>query len=437
VLKDGASAIYGSDAVAGVVNFILLNGPGEAPYEGAEIDMLYGNTTDTDARVLQAWIRGGVSTDKVSVAAAAEYYDREGIFSRDREISASSDRRFIGGANTGSPTFPGRVTVTAAGQVPPGSGAARILIDPSTPPTGPESYRAYGGPNSPDPFNFREFTPAIPAMEKYQYYVTGRYKVFGEALQLYADLLYSKRKQDNGLAPAPFGLIAGGGYRQPAVGIPQSFTNAQSTARQLEILRGSPFNPFGNNVTQAFYRSVNELGLRRSFFDYDYYRYVAGFNGNFTFTGNNFISFLGYDTGMVYERGDYLRIDSGDARRGVVLQEVIAGRFNPFIGLQTPTAGPAPTFVNGVPTGMTAAYDNTAALQNASYIGRTFTYAYDFLADAKVFGNLFPNLYQEELGSTSATSSVTTASRPFRIRRRPVAISSASMLRRTTAITQR
>ncbi|MFN2509631.1 MAG: TonB-dependent receptor plug domain-containing protein, partial [Chthoniobacterales bacterium] len=74
ILKDGASAIYGSDAVAGVVNFILLNGPGEAPYEGAEVDFLYGNTTDNDARVLQTFIRGGVATDKVSVAAAAEYY---------------------------------------------------------------------------------------------------------------------------------------------------------------------------------------------------------------------------------------------------------------------------------------------------------------------------------------------------------------------------
>src|SRR5207302_3352385 len=45
VLKDGASAIYGSDAVGGVVNFVLLNGPGEAPYQGAELFMLYGNTT--------------------------------------------------------------------------------------------------------------------------------------------------------------------------------------------------------------------------------------------------------------------------------------------------------------------------------------------------------------------------------------------------------
>ena len=35
VLKDGASAVYGSDAVAGVVNFSLLNGPGDKTYEGA------------------------------------------------------------------------------------------------------------------------------------------------------------------------------------------------------------------------------------------------------------------------------------------------------------------------------------------------------------------------------------------------------------------
>src|ERR1700731_993543 len=60
ILKDGASAIYGSDAVAGVVNFILLNGPGEKPYEGAEMTLLFGNTTDTDAHVRQVYIKGGV-----------------------------------------------------------------------------------------------------------------------------------------------------------------------------------------------------------------------------------------------------------------------------------------------------------------------------------------------------------------------------------------
>src|SRR2546421_6541805 len=56
VLKEGAGAVYGSDAVAGVVNFVLLNGPGEKPYEGAEINALFGNTTDTDAHVRHVYV---------------------------------------------------------------------------------------------------------------------------------------------------------------------------------------------------------------------------------------------------------------------------------------------------------------------------------------------------------------------------------------------
>jgi len=86
VLKDGASAVYGSDGVAGVVNFILLNGPGEKPYEGAELYALYGNTTETDAHVRQVYLRGGVTglDGKVSIAAAGEYYSRASLFSVDR-----------------------------------------------------------------------------------------------------------------------------------------------------------------------------------------------------------------------------------------------------------------------------------------------------------------------------------------------------------------
>src|SRR3954470_4183554 len=93
ILKDGASAIYGSDAVAGVVNFILLNGPGEKPYEGAELFALYGNTTENDAHVRQVYLRGGVTglDGKVAIAASGEYYSRANLFSRDREIATTGD----------------------------------------------------------------------------------------------------------------------------------------------------------------------------------------------------------------------------------------------------------------------------------------------------------------------------------------------------------
>ncbi len=386
VLKDGASAIYGSDAVAGVVNFILLNGPGEAPYEGAEIDFLYGNTTDNDARVLQAYVKGGVATEKVSVAAAAEYYDRDAIFSRDREISASADRRFLGGSNTGSATYPGRTSFRTNPAVG-ASNRASVLINQANPnPMGPADYRAYGGPNSPDPFNFRTTTPAIPGMEKYQTYVAGRYKIFGEALQVYGDMLHAKTKQDNALAPAPFGfgvVEANSSPYNPFVGTANDDPNVPATYSD-------------NQLRSLAYRAI-EGGLRQSFYDSDYFRYALGFNGNFSFTGNNFLSFFGYDTGMVYERGDQIRTDQGDFRFTPLAAETAAGNFNPFRGLNAPVAGTATTFTNGVPTG-TQAFDNAAALQRASYTGITSNLQKDFLADAKVFGNLFPNLYQGGVG---------------------------------------
>jgi len=396
VLKDGASAIYGSDAVAGVVNFILLNGPGEKPFEGAEIDLLYGNTTDHDARVLLGDLRGGVATEKVAIAAAVEYYDRDDIYARDREIARFADLRSLGGFNGGSPLFPGVVVTRTRGP--------QVLIDPSDNAPTRASYRPFnvgGFGTDPANFNFRAYTPSIPGVEKYQSYVTGNYKVMGDGLQLYGDLLYAKTKQDNGLAPAPF-IIPEARYQNGALGI---FNGRDATGRldgsidnsnaaQLAIVRNSPYNPFGNDLALLAYRLVQELNNRRSFYDYDFYRYTGGVKGDFSFKGNDFLSYLGYDVGAVYERADYLRIDSGDATRGGIYSAIISGAFNPFIGLNAPLAGTVPTYLNGVPTGTTASYDNLAAAQNASYLGRSYNYAHDFLADGKVNGNLLPLLYQ-------------------------------------------
>src|SRR4051812_17789316 len=124
ILKDGASAVYGSDGVAGVVNFILLNGPGEKPYEGAELFALYGNTTDTDAHVRQVYLRGGVTglDGKVSIAAEGEYYSRANLYSRDRaKVAGTGNASNVGalatgwgGPNGNSPTYAGRVSVAAS-----------------------------------------------------------------------------------------------------------------------------------------------------------------------------------------------------------------------------------------------------------------------------------------------------------------------------------
>ena len=320
----------------------MLDGPGEVPYEGAEVFALYGNTTETDAHVRQVYLKGGVKTDKVSVAAAGEYYSRANLFSRDRaavagsgDLSNNPTGLGRGGLNNNSPTLSGRVSV--AGPASAGGGQ-RILIDQTINNPTPASYREFDNPGGSDPgrFNFREFTPSIPAIEKALYYVTGRYKIFGEALQIYGDVMYAKTKQDNGLAASPF-TIPLGGYVNPAVVVPNfagtgtlgALTDPNtSTMLQRAIIQNSPFNPFpGRDGTTAAgslqtsrYRLVNELGIRRSFYDHDYYRYTAGFNGDISFKDNGFISHFGYDTGIVYERYDEKRTDSGDATRGGIYQ---------------------------------------------------------------------------------------------------------------------
>lgn len=408
ILKHAGGAVYGSGAVAGIYNFILINGPGERPYEGAELYALYGNTTDADAHVRQVYLRGGVTglEGKISIAATGEYYSRAGLFSRDREISSSGDRSNnptglgLGGSNTNSPTFGGRVTVASVSSA--GSGGfltgPLVLINLSDNQITPLSYRRFEQfpetvGTDPSRFNFRAFTPAIPAMEKAMYFVTGRYKIFGDGLQLHGEILYSKVKQDNGQAGTPLTL--------------NSATNGRNEAR------ASVFNPFGNNLTSVSYRLQQELGNRRTFFDKDYYRYVAGVNGYFHIKDNPFISRFGYDSEFVYERLNYQRIDSGDARRSYLraliapvgfvnaaapLPRLPTGTFNPFIGVNAPIRGTAPTYSNGVPTGQSASYDNSIAALDwtnggASYIGHSFFYERDWLGDARFYAHLFPNIW--------------------------------------------
>jgi iron complex outermembrane receptor protein len=395
ILKDGASAIYGSDAVAGVVNFILLDGPGEKPYEGAELFALYGNTTESDAHVRQVYLRGGVTglDGKVNIAAAGEYYSRANLFSRDRTIATTGDLSTnpaglgLDGINNNSATYGGRVAVAASGSpFFPLTGNLTLINRSMGGSIVVGDYRRFDGPatggagTDPSRFNFRDFTPAIPAVEKAMYFVTGRYKIFGDGMQLYGDIMYSKTKQDNGLAGSPFAVPG---------------TDFDAAGNRIA---SSPYSPFGRYLSSISYRTVNELGLRRSFFDSDYYRYVVGLNGDFNIPNNGFISRFGYDTGFVYERYDSLRIDAGDAQFTPLFNSILAGDFNPFIGVGAPLQGTATIYTTDPVTGLsvpagTQSYDNRAAALAASYLGHSEFYERDFLYDAKINAHLFPNLW--------------------------------------------
>ena len=89
ILKDGASAIYGSDAVAGVVNVWLIH-----KFRGLEIYASYGNTNlgaSNDQGEELAYLLAGTGDDKTDIVVYAELYNRAAIYSRDRDISSNAD----------------------------------------------------------------------------------------------------------------------------------------------------------------------------------------------------------------------------------------------------------------------------------------------------------------------------------------------------------
>ena len=95
ILKDGASAVYGSDAITGVVNFFLVH-----KFRGLEIGGSYGNTNlgaSNEMGEWEAWIKAGTGDDKTEIVVIADFWERTGgIFSADRDISSERVFKSLG-----------------------------------------------------------------------------------------------------------------------------------------------------------------------------------------------------------------------------------------------------------------------------------------------------------------------------------------------------
>ena len=118
ILKDGASAIYGADAVAGVFNVWLIH-----RFRGLELYAGYGNTNLGSANDMgeeRAYLLAGTGDDKTDIVVYAEVYNRAAIYSRDADISSNADFRPFGGSDLRSGEFSGRgagATALFTGQI--------------------------------------------------------------------------------------------------------------------------------------------------------------------------------------------------------------------------------------------------------------------------------------------------------------------------------
>ena len=157
VLTDGASAIYGADAIAGVINFILRE-----DYEGAETRLRYGSDSGGDTSNIQLGQTFGWSWESGNVLLSYEYFDQKALPSTDRAFTASSDLSPFGGTDWrqpgGSPA-----NVVAGGQVfavPDGQdGTALTAAD------------FVGLDDSQNFFNEREIIDLLPDLQRQSVYL--------------------------------------------------------------------------------------------------------------------------------------------------------------------------------------------------------------------------------------------------------------------------
>jgi len=341
ILNDGASAVYGSDAVAGVVNIILKKN-----FQGTRISASYGVTTQAPSpneRKFQ--LLSGETTEKGNFVISAEYSASDQLLSPDRSPSDGSR----GTSGTGNPgtvvnntdygTFEvnGQVVPLRIGlpwhvneAVFPGGGG---LTDPTQIPAGFNPYASVDtsmatsaaearsirdaeiarlnnelGPNSPvlygngPRFAYPAYTTLYRPHEKYDFSGSGEYKLIDDYVKFFAEAYYVNYKSSYQLAPSP---LSGLSLPLNNYWFGHLFPSA---------------TPPPDAVINQNYRIV-ELGPRIYTDEFEDFRFVGGLRGDIADTTWK------WEAGYLYTRGEQFQTASG----GVVLStlEEMLGRTDP------------------------------------------------------------------------------------------------------------
>src|SRR6266581_5417958 len=233
ILLDGASAIYGTDAVGGVFNVWLIH-----RFRGVELYASYGNTNlgaSNDQAEERVYLLAGTGDDKTDIVVYAEYYNRDAIYSRDRDISSNADWTRFGGSDERSEDFAGRVgDFVYQPSLNRGAGSPTRHAFPAVA-NDPHYVPLSSLPRAQQLFNYNAFTPAMAPVDREYLYGSLDHKICDQYLELFADFKYVRGFRYGALAPAPF--------------TPDVFTDAThpfgiSGGNGISVPIQNPFNPF-------------------------------------------------------------------------------------------------------------------------------------------------------------------------------------------------
>ena len=359
VLKDGASATYGADAVAGVINIIT-----NSDYEGAELVTRYGNDfSSTDSSEFYNSLTFGLSNKEGNITGSIFLMKKNSIFQADRDfsaippflssnaipmnmqISAEAAREGLGlgpeelipGLDAdGTPSTQDRLILVTSGPAnPDGTRTPDANIENNDGNLTASQYTYLGGFGNHSRYNFNRLAQATPSIERFGSYINFNRKVFGsDQLTAYGDLSYTKAKALNSLAPTATGnfrTLDGVNIVIPArTPVPISFpaSNVDGVAapgyikyvgpdgspdtgddffRLSELSNGAfnPFNPFNQDIEGASRIRLEEFGLRTRETNTDAYHTTWGIQGNGMEIGGGT---WGFDAGFRFSRVEQLSL---------------------------------------------------------------------------------------------------------------------------------
>ena len=353
ILKDGASAVYGSDAVAGVINIFLLH-----KFRGVEFGGSLGNTNlgaSNDAREVEGWIKAGTGDDKTDILVIADFYDRAAMYSRDRDIDSNAfatpwgafDFRFAvePGHIGGFPGFRLIPRLFFSTNSPPPHSAPNVatspfykdpfviapnaypgppgIIGPNAAQHRPQSLGPYGYKGGGDYFfyNFLAKTLEIPAANRQSFYGSFTRDICDKYLIVFADFKYTRSFFDGALIPAPFSISV------PIQNPFNPFTVADATVT---------YNDIPVPVTTGVrYRAINDQGSVTNKSTVQDVLFDSGLRGEMGEVGDYFRSW-NWELGFRYSRNEEELVHGGSVSssglREALLDTNPATAFNPFLG---------------------------------------------------------------------------------------------------------
>ncbi len=302
IMTGGASAVYGSDAIAGAINFILKD-----DFEGMEASVYVGETFEGDGTVqkFDLTIGGNFADDRGNAVVSGSYTDRGEVFFADRSFSDPS--LFESGGTLvpgGSSNLPGtRVSFSAANL----AALNGLSFDPATACPGTIGGVRFGegGVVLPfcdpeDRYNFAPLNYLLRPLDRVQISTIGHFDVL-ENMTAYTELFFMENRNEWQQAPNAGGLQTSGAPRG-VFRIPNFANNPTlfDPVRQFLIDNPATFDPDGDGtaeIIQTGRRSV-ETGPRNYKYDRTSYSALAGLKGEFDAGGRTW----NWDTFFQYQR---------------------------------------------------------------------------------------------------------------------------------------